>query len=58
MGHGLFIHFSNRLLCIQLKGSSQVFYINEVISSRSQTRDYSQLGYDLNASHGIRRRNK
>ena len=53
MGHGLSIHFSNCLLCIWLKGSSQVFYISEVITSRSQTRSFSQLGYDLNARHGI-----
>ena len=53
MGHGLCIHFSNCLLCIRLKGSSQVFDISEVITSRSQTRNYLQLGYDLNASYGI-----
>ena len=38
---------------IQLKGSSQVFDISEVITSRSQTRNYLQLGYALNASYGI-----
>ena len=53
MGHGLSIHFSNCLLCIRLKGSSQVFGISEVITSRSQTRSSSQLGSDLNTCQGI-----
>lgn len=45
--------FSNLLQYIQLKGSSQVFYVRKVITSRSKTRNCSQLGYDSNASHGI-----
>lgn len=45
--------FPNLVQCIQLKGSSQVFYVRKVITSRSKTRNYSQLDYDLNASHGI-----
>ena len=45
--------FSNPLVCIHLKGSSQVFYVSKVITSRSQTRNYLRLGYDLNENHGI-----
>jgi len=45
--------FSNLLQYIQLKGSSQVFYVRKVITSRSKTRNCSQLGYNSNASHGI-----
>lgn len=40
--------FPNLVQCIQLKGSSQVFYVRKVITSRSKTRNYSQLDYDLN----------
>ena len=50
--------FSNLLQCIQLKRSSQVFYVRKVITSRSKTRNCSQLGYDSNASHGISKQKK
>lgn len=51
---------SNPLLCIQLKGWSQGFQVNKVIcyvgmkfALRTQIRNCSLLGYDLNANHGI-----